>query len=569
MCGIVGVVTRRKNADTYVSRVKEGLSKIKHRGADDQNIYSNEDVCMGYVRLAIRGLTPLYNQPIVSGDIVSFANGEVYSKEGLPVNVNKNDLQPLVDELSIKKEKIFNQYDADFAVCQYNKKTRRFYLARDLFGVKPLYYSWIDEDTLAFASEIKGIKSILNTENEINSQTVFDYMVFGYPVEDRTFYKNIHVFPTKSVFEWDLVENTKKYYNAKFKENKIEKVPLDEEIMDEIYEPLKEAVKNRLISDRKLGMHLSGGLDSSLIAYLANEIDESSKDFYTAYNSKEDNDLRYSKIITDLMKSKQKKIQIPKDKDYEGLITTLDSPIMSSGAFVPYLISGLANENSEVVLLAGQGADELFFGYHRFQKMKENMNIDELIEMLSNSDYDMLQKLFPNKNIKDTIKNRYKDYIDKKDKNVFEKAQEFYINNFLAELLHIEDHVHMKYHIENRVPFLSLPVWNWIVENRIKINGENNKIPILNTHKKMNTAVVKRTLKENMNVSLNDELENRKEELKKMLEFRIFKDMDYEKLEEYINKIPTLSRKEIFVVWTLYNIQTWYRLNKFNETIKI
>lgn len=335
-----------------------------------------------------------------------------------------------------------------------------------------------------------------------------------------------------------------------------------------IYEPLKEAIKNRLISDRRLGIHLSGGLDSSLVAEIINQIDKKKKNAYTVFKCENDNDLIYSKKIIETSDFGHIEIKLSDNED-EELMKILDSPIMSSGAFVPNIIAKTAKVNKDVVLLEGQGADELFLGYSRFKEINNQMQDENLVVLISNSDINMLQTLFPTINIKEKIVNLYRPLISSKTKNNYEKVQKFYIDNFLTELLHIEDHVHMKQSIENRVPYLSLPVCKWLERNGISFNKNFNKEPILNTHAELNSAVKDRTIKQNMNGNLNLEMKKRYIELNKLLEDKIFEEMDYEKLKEYIQNISGLSKKETFTLWTLYNIVKWVKVNGFKTKIRI
>lgn len=567
MCGICGIVTR-KMEDGYKLKVREGLNAISHRGPDNTEIYCDDNIAFGYVRLAIRGnVNEQYNQPIIENNIVAFGNGEVYLRDNKTVNSNENDLVPLIRDIIKDKGNIFKRFDADFAISCYDKENKLFYLARDLFGVKPLYISWLDKETIAFASEIKALKKIIKTEYSINKQTILDYLIYGYQLEEETFYNEIYTISPGSILIWNI-NDEKLEYNKYLNEN-LKLQHTDKNNDKDISKEIKKSIKARLISDQKLGFHLSGGQDSSLIVYLANEKIKEQQCF-TAYRNKNDNDLKFSKEICKKLNCKQHIIKMKKN-NYKELIDVLDTPIMAGGDFVPLKIAKLGKKHKMKVLLEGQGADELFLGYSRFKEIKENSNIEKIVEILNNTDLKLLKKLFKLENSEEEINNIYVDNF-RDGKTNMEKAQLFYIRNFLQELLRIEDHVHMNYSIENRVPFLSLDIIKWLNSNKIIINEKSNKNAEYNVHKKMNTVLTQRAKKENLNGSLNDELIVNMSKFKKLInDKKIFKEFDYDLMNQLLNRetLKKLNKKEAFLIWHIFNLLIWYEENKFTEKINI
>ena len=568
MCGICGIVTKKLNND-YSVLVKEGLNEIKHRGPDDVIVFQDEHIAFGYVRLAIRGeINPQFNQPIITKDIVAFGNGEVYLKNDKEVDTNKNDLLPLVEELVTKEENIYKNIDADFAISCYDKENKIFYLARDFFGVKPLYIAWIDGETLAFASEIKALKKIMKNKLQVNKNTILDYLIFGYQLENNTFYNNIFTVSPGSVFKWDLKNDKKVTKN--YVDEMLELKYTNSENNKSIYQEINKSILARLQSDQKLGFHLSGGMDSSLIVYLSHQ-KMAQKECFTAYREQDDNDLIYSKKICNKLKCKQHIIKMEKQNNYNELIKILDTPIMSTGDFVPLKIAEAGYREKVKVLLEGQGADELFLGYSRFKEINNTMNLNDVVSILNNSEISLLQKLFKLDVSVKEINNVYIRMLEKGENNI-EKAQRFYIRNFLQELLRIEDHVHMNYSIENRVPFLSLYIRNWLNNNELVINQNSNKMAEYNVHKEINSILVKRKKKENLNGSLNDELIEILKEYKQIInENKIFEQFDYEIMNELLTeeKIKQMSKKEAFLLWHIYNLCIWYRENSYTQKINI
>lgn len=550
MCGIVGVISI-KGTKKYERLVKNALKSINHRGSDNSNVYQNENICFGYTRLAIRGLNQKCNQPLFVNNTVTFANGEVYKIKGVEIASNKSDIEPLVVKLLQDKEKIYDYIDADFSLCTYDLQNKKVFLARDFFGVKPLYYYWIDVDTLAFSSEIIGLKHLINESLEFNTESIVDYLVFGYPINNKTFYLNIKSFPPRTIFEWDLESNEKEFYTAK--DNYIHYTKNKNNISEAFYN----AVSSRLIADRKIGAHLSGGYDSTLIAYNA----KNNLEYFTAYNKKNEKDLNISNLISDELKLNHYMIRLPDKYEYDDLITILSSPIMSTGAFVPYEIAKNASLYNIKVLLAGQGADELFLGYKRFNNIKNINSNKELVNILSNSDLQMLKRLFYGYDFEKKYSLLFKDEM------FLLNAQQFYIDNFLVELLRIEDAVHMRFNIENRVPFLSLPIRCFINQYGITIDSENTKDSLYNAHQLFDSKALLVKDKSNMNRSLLEEL--KKVNLNEIFENRVFEDFNYALLNQYLKKIDLLSDKELFVIWTIYNINLWYKVNNFKSKIRV
>lgn len=551
MCGIAGIISRNKSVDKNI--VESALNKMLHRGMDDINIYYNGyNVAFGYIRLAIRGLDNTYSQPIVHNNYIAFGNGEVYNKNGKPINANQCDLLSIISDIPKKLTKIYDNYDADFALSIYDKNKNTFFLARDYFGVKPLFYSWIDNDTLAFASEIKGLLMLIERP-EYDEKTIMDYLLFGYSLNEKTFYKNVFKLEPRTIFKWNLNNNKRAFFRADFNiKYRNSQLP--------IFDYFSIAVKNRLTSDRKISSHLSGGLDSSLIAYVTTNC----LDYYTAFYAKDDFDNQNAGFIAEKLKLNQIKIKLNPNLKLKDIISILDCPVMSTGAFVPYQIAMNAYKNNVKVLLAGQGADELFLGYSRFLNIININDTNDLFQQLINSDLNLLCKLF-----KINIADVFNIYI----KNIPETncllfAQKFYINNFLTSLLHIEDHTHMNFNIENRVPFLSLPMIKFIKQYGVCKDG--NKMDIKYTHKILNScAITNNNLnkKNNMNLKMNEYLKNIDYCI--FFENKVFDNFDYEFFEKCIHKLDSLTKNELFVIWFVVNLNEWYNCFKFSKKIDL
>lgn len=206
----------------------------------------------------------------------------------------------------------------------------------------------------------------------------------------------------------------------------------------------------------------------------------------------------------------------------------------------------------------------LFLGYSRFLNIININNTNDLFQQLINSDLNLLCKLF-----KINIADVFNIYI----KNIPETncllfAQKFYINNFLTSLLHIEDHTHMNFNIENRVPFLSLPMIKFIKQYGVCKDG--NKMDIKYTHKILNScAITNNNLnkKNNMNLKMNEYLKNIDYCI--FFENKVFDNFDYEFFEKCIHKLDSLTKNELFVIWFVVNLNEWYNCFKFSKKIDL
>ena len=273
MCGIAGYISNEK------LNTVEMLNVLKHRGPDHHagysDTYNSKEIFLGHTRLSILDLSSNGNQPMFSDDkqIIIVFNGEIYNFEELKLKYfqqdsfhSKTDTEVVLKLYQKFGISFINELNGDFALSIYDKKLNKVFLIKDHVGVKPLYY-YTDGIKFIFGSEIKtilasGIKPSLADDELLN------YFVFKYTPKDNTLYKNIFRVPPASYVEYDLNVNTfsthkywtlqknKEYANLSYYDAK-----------DVLHTLVEQSTKSRLISDVPIGNFLSGGLDSSIIAY--------------------------------------------------------------------------------------------------------------------------------------------------------------------------------------------------------------------------------------------------------------------------------------------------------------
>jgi len=375
MCGIVGKINFN-NKEVELETLTQMMEKIKHRGPDDNGHYIDNGVGLGFVRLSVIDLSSAGHQPMVSDDdkLVMIYNGEIYNylelREELKEkghNFKSNtDTEVLLKSYQEWGEACLDKFNGMWAFVIYNKETKEVFGARDRFGIKPFYY-YKDDETLLFASEIKAIRSVVETPFTVNDQAVFDYLSFNRTdYDNKTFYNEIHKISHGHCFTLSTTKelNLKKWYDLK---NNCNKEPID---ADEYRELFTSAIKLRMRSDVPIGVCLSGGLDSSsIVSILSKKLNiKDIKSFSAVYEKGQRGD--ESEFIDEMKPYLNNMNYItPSAKslynDIQEMITTLDEPVPTTSIYAQYSVMKLAKEHA-VVTLDGQGADEQLAGYHYF-----------------------------------------------------------------------------------------------------------------------------------------------------------------------------------------------------------
>ena len=509
MCGLAGIIIKKnKNQNqscfcySILKREIEIMNNlIAHRGPDDNGYYIGENFAFGHRRLAILDLSDAGHQPMEykgkNGEYVITYNGEIYNyielKEELLKDgyVFKSDTDTEVILASYDKWGVecLNKFNGMWSFAIYNKEDKKFFISRDRFGIKPLYY-YQDDETFIFASEIKAILAHSKVKTESNVAFIKDYIKYG-PKEyiKETAFTNIYRFNFASFFE-----GTKEDIFNNFKETKFWqlKVNLSDERFDgkkakeyakKYYELLKDAVRIRLRSDVKVGSALSGGLDSSSIVYLINEIlkeqgkEELQETFSSVYRTKGTEYCDESFFINTLAKKlnvKSNQIE-PREKDVprelKKVIYYCDN--MPEGTCMSgWHTFKKAQECGVKVTLDGQGADEQLGGYLLYLSVYfSRLSLKELIKEIKafktvpgSKKYivigimlNILIKIFGENNTKKLIKHVSK-ILNRNSENFLEfnfnkKLANDTISNLIT-LIHYSDRVSMAHSVESRMPFM-------------------------------------------------------------------------------------------------------------------
>lgn len=390
MCGICGIVNLDKE---YISEeaVKGMARAMVHRGPDDEGIYAAPGVCLGHRRLSIIDLSTAGHQPLANEDktVWVILNGEIY---------NYKDLR---DEL-VKKGHIFSsnsdtevivhlyeEYGQDcvkslvgmFAFGIWDSKRETLLLARDRVGKKPLLYSYIDGN-FCFSSELSALLKSNLIKKEINLEALDYYLTFGYIPAPLTIYKNVFkLMPAHVLIFRNREVRIEKYWQLDY-EKKISIT--EEEAEKEILELLLDAVRVRLYSDVPLGVFLSGGIDSSVVVGLMSRVyNQRIKTFSIGFDESDYNELKYARNIANFFNTDHNEFVVkPNALDVlPMLIERYGEPYADPSCIPTYYVSKMSKQYVTVVL-NGDGGDELFAGYERYQAMAYSKVFDRLPNFL-------------------------------------------------------------------------------------------------------------------------------------------------------------------------------------------
>ena len=296
MCGIVGLVTKKEKENT----IKLMSDRIKHRGPDGDGYFIDGDVALGHRRLSIIDLStgdqPMFNE---DGSVVTVFNGEIYNYQELKEELialghdfkTKSDTEVLVHGYEEWHTDLPKHLRGMFAFAIYDKNKNEVFLARDNFGIKPLYFAKMN-DTFMFASEIKAFLDVPDFEKVFNESILETYLEFSFVPTNETFFKGVHRLDAGcSLLYKDGEIKLNKYFKLDFKEENMS----FEDAVKNISDVMKDSVEKHLIADVEVGSFLSSGIDSSYIVSLA----KPDKTYTVGYENKKYDETMYAKDLAE------------------------------------------------------------------------------------------------------------------------------------------------------------------------------------------------------------------------------------------------------------------------------
>lgn len=375
MCGIDGIAKRDAAVDRDSLIRRRDL--LTHRGPDDAGLWLNDDgrVALGHRRLAVIDLTPAGHQPMLSADgrYAIVFNGEIYNFRALRNELQQlgfhfhsdSDTEVMLTAYRAWGESCLNRFNGMFAFVIYdhgdNVTPPCLFFARDRAGKKPFYYFY-DNQNFEFASELKAISHA----GEVSLVALNYYLALGYIPGEHCFVEGVKKLPPAHAGRLNLSTfhlNIWRYWQLP--SNQPNQDVSGEKLADEAEALLNDAVALRMVSDVPLGVLLSGGLDSSLIAAIAARQSSSPiKTFTLSLPGNKLDEASYAQCVADYLSTDHHVLELaaPSLADLESIAPFIDEPLADSSLIPSYLISKLTRQHVTVVL-GGDGGDELFGGY--------------------------------------------------------------------------------------------------------------------------------------------------------------------------------------------------------------
>ncbi len=455
MCGIVGKINLNSKA-VPEKDIKVMADKIAHRGPDDEGIWVEENVGLGNRRLAIIDLSKKGHMPMAYDRkrlVITF-NGEIYNFE-----TERKRLERLGYRFKSKTDTevvlaLYQEYGVNclkylrgmFALAIYDRRDKTLFLARDRVGKKPLKY-FFDEKVFIFASELKAILTQKEVKKEVDFEAIHEYLTYGYVPAPKTGFKNIYKLEPGHYLWLDLEKRSlekRRFWKLDFS-NKLELAT--EEWQEKILRTLEESTRMRMMADVPVGAFLSGGVDSSaVVAMMSKVAKQPVKTFAIGYKNSRVDETPFARIVAERFQTDHIELYVePMEAELlPWLAYQYEEPFADSSILVTYLVSKLAREKVTVIL-NGDGGDENFAGYGRYNKWKWFTWFQEQVWLnnpLVHRSLDELDRL-----VKHKLTKRIKQFSDRLKENpvqrfIFwnsyfgeEEKKEIYKNDKLRRLL--------------------------------------------------------------------------------------------------------------------------------------
>lgn len=380
MCGITGIIDLREKRHINQDLVRDMNDALVHRGPDGDGTHFEPGVGLGHRRLSIidlaGGKQPLYNE---DETVVVTYNGEIYNFRELAIELQERghrfkthcDTEVIVHAWEEWGPACVDRFNGMFAFALWDRNRETAFIVRDRLGIKPVYYAFLPDGHLLFASELKSIMLHPEVRRDLDARAVEEYFTFGYVPEPRTIFESVKKLepgtylclkrgerPGKPVRYWDVPLDEASRQDFAF-----------ESASAELREHLKASVDRRLVADVPLGAFLSGGIDSSAVVAMMSELDtDSILTCSIGFAEKRYDESRYADMVA-RAKNTDHKAEVVEASDYElldELVNLYDEPFADSSAIPTYRVCELARKYVTVAL-SGDGGDENYIGYRRYR----------------------------------------------------------------------------------------------------------------------------------------------------------------------------------------------------------
>jgi len=624
MCGIIGALNVGDE-----SLLHKMCENIVHRGPDEEGIFKEENIGLGIRRLSIididGGKQPISNE---THDIWTVFNGEIYNYRKIQSELIKKGHKFQTNSDTETIVHAYEEYGLDFvkvlrgmfAIAIWDYRKNKIILVRDRIGIKPLYY-WIKENKLLFSSELKALLECDEIKLFINKNAVNDYLSFLYVPAPQTIFQGIYkLLPGEIlIFEQNGKHTLQKYWDIEFSDHQ----DTEEKYTKRLRELLEESIQLRMVSDVPVGVLLSSGLDSSIVATLAAKKSPYEINTYTVgfedSDDKSYDELKESREFAEQLGTNHNEIIVDSQdalKQLDNVVWQLDEPFSNPTTTLNYIISEFASKTSKVVL-SGVGGDEMFGGYPKYKALKIFDDFSKVPNFII-KDLNMLVQKLPDSSGENTVKAKRffdswkKDQIDQyisfvtyfsgkekekimekadmpyenKIKEMFKKAEEQGAQDFFKKMFYVEcksylpnnileytDKTSMAVSLETREPLLDHKIVEFSanIPFNLKIKNGTTKyvlkqavkdiIPkeVLNRKKRGFTPPLINWLNKNIR-----ELESKyiiKDEIKRR------KIIEYDEIEKIFSRFKEGKKQNYMKIWNIICLEAWFKEMEKREIV--
>jgi asparagine synthase (glutamine-hydrolysing) len=514
MCGIAGIFNVN-GAPVSVSVLKRMTDAVAHRGPDGEGVWTSSFVGFGHRRLAILDLSPLNHQPMQStdGSVILVYNGEIYNFQNIRVELeargyqfrSAGDTEVLLNAYHAWGEECVSHFNGMFAFAIWDHHQQRLFLARDRYGIKPLYYHF-SGGALLFGSEVKSLLCHPGFSSRVDLAALNEYFSFQNIFTDRTLFEGVKLLPAAHTLSISLGDpdslRVKRYWDFEFCESD---AGSEEEYLEELHRLFDQAVNRQLVSDVEIGSYLSGGMDSGAVTCVAGKSFRNLKTFTGGFDVSSASGLEAgfderakAEFLSNRYKTEHYEVVL-KAGDMERVMPKLIwhlEDLRVGQSYPNYYVSRLASRFVKVVL-SGAGGDELFAGYPwRYYRAVVNDTPEHHVDKY----YNYWQRLIPDSLKPRFFQENFHDQILSRDtKDIFRgvmngqyqaasspsdyvnRSLYFEIKTFLHGLLVVEDKLSMAHSLETRVPFLDNDLVDFALRLPVKYKLRNlNEVVRLN-----------------------------------------------------------------------------------------
>ncbi|MEI6085567.1 MAG: asparagine synthase (glutamine-hydrolyzing) [Verrucomicrobiota bacterium] len=496
MCGICGIV-RPAGDRIEQSELLRMRDALIHRGPDGAGIHIHENVGLGHRRLKIIDLSDNAAQPMTNedGTIHVTFNGEIYNFKEIRARLeakghrfrSHSDTEVIVHGYEEWGEQCVEQFNGMFAFAVADQRRREVFLARDRLGIKPLYF-YATPRVFLFASEIKALLECRDFQREVNTASLLEQVVFRSGAETATLFRGVHQLPAGYWLHLnaDLTYHTRRYWDIDFSQPAL--TGSQAEVEESVLQLLTESVALQEMSDVPIGTQLSGGTDSSLVsALLARQTGQPIKTFSIGFDEEGFNELPYARLVSKHLQTEHHEIILNNQQFADLLPKTTwhrDEPLVHANGVGVYALCQQAKPEA-TVLLTGEGADEAFGGYYRYDWLRKcvvakqklprlvtllttrltsrrmssvnkalSTPLEQLIVGTTAIGYDTLRHAFDPLELQRLVERRVSIFRRAGAADWLAQALYYDLRTFLPALLLRQDKMSMAHSVETRVPFL-------------------------------------------------------------------------------------------------------------------